>query len=301
MNIIWPRQIIRGEKIAIISPASIIKEEYVRGAVETLGKYGFGTEVLPHALGSSGSYSGSKLERTDDFTEAYMSPGIRAIMCSRGGYGAVHLLEALDRLPLEQDAKWLIGFSDISALHALMGKHGIVSIHASMAKGMSRGVDNDLNCMLIEMLGGKRIGMSGSVSPFNRVGSGCGQLRGGNLAVLDGLVGTPFNDIVPGCILVIEDIAEPIYKIERMLYRLKLAGILDKLSGMIVGAFTEYKPDSNHTSMEAMINEMLGEVSYPVAFGAPIGHIDANTPWFHNAYATLTVTSSGWTLEYTEE
>ena len=298
MKIIWPRQLKVGEKVAIISPASIIKEEYVSGAVETLGNYGLGTEVLPHALGRDGSYSGSKQERADDFTEAYMSPDIRAVMCSRGGYGTVHLLETLDELPLEQDAKWLIGFSDISALHALMAKHGVVSIHASMAKGMSRGVDNELNRMLIEMLCGKNIGMSGSASQFNRVGSGNGLLRGGNLAVLDGLVGTPFNDIVPGCILVIEDIAEPVYKIERMLYRLKLAGILDKLGGMIVGAFTEYKPDSNHVSMEAMIDEILGEVSYPVAFGAPIGHIDSNTPWFHNAPATLTVTSAGWALNY---
>ena len=300
MKVIWPRKLQAGDKFAIISPASIIKEEYVTGAVETLDEYGFGTYVMPHALGNSGSYSGTRQERLEDFTSAYMNTDVRSIMCSRGGYGAVHLLDTLDKLPLEDDPKWLIGFIDISALHALMAKHESVSIHASMAKGMSRGTGNALNNMLIEMLSGKRIGMDGDTSPFNRTGSGSGPLRGGNLAVLDGLVGTPFNDIVPGCILVIEDIAEPVYKIERMLYRLKLTGVLDRLSGLIVGAFTEYNPDSNHTSMEAMISEMLGDVSYPVAFGAPIGHIDDNTPWFHNAPATLTVTSTGWTLTYTD-
>ena len=298
MNVTWPRPMAAGDKIAILSPASIIKEEYVTGAVETLGRFGFAHEVMPHTLGRLGSYSGSRRERLADFESACSLPDIRAIMCSRGGYGAVHLLDALDKLPLEDDPKWLIGFSDVSALHALMAKHGIVSIHASMAKGMCSGVGNHLNRMLVEMLRGERPGMAGEMSVFNRTGTGRGVLRGGNLAVLDGLFGTPFNDIVPGCILVIEDIAEPIYKIERMLYRLKLSGVLNRLSGLIVGAFTEYKADSNFETMEEMINEMLGAVDFPVAFGAPIGHIEENTPWFHNAPACLTVTPCGWTLSY---
>lgn len=292
-----------GDRIALLSPASIIKSEYVAGAVDTLRSWGYDPVVMPHALGNSGTFSGTALERLDDLTDALTDSTVRAIICSRGGYGTVHLLDSLNRLPLENDPKWLVGFSDISALHALMARHGIVSIHASMAKGLTRGSEDRLNVMLREMMqrgsefdGIVLSGVDGN--EYNRPGKAVGKLRGGNLAVLDGLVGTPFNDFEPGCILVIEDIAEPVYKVERMLYRLKLSGILDSIAGLVVGQFTEYKPDVNHASMEAMIDRLLGDVSYPVLFNAPIGHIDSNVPWFHNATASLTVAHGMWSLKY---
>lgn len=303
MNPIMPRPLTPGDRVAILSPASIIKKELVDGAVDTLKQWGYQPVVMPHTLGMYGTYSGSVEERLDDLTSAISDPSIRAIICSRGGYGAVHLLDSLDRLPLADDPKWIVGFSDISAIHALMAKHGIVSIHSSMAKGLTRGPLDPLNLLLKGMLEGERpdvnsCDIQATNHPFNRPGLGTGTLRGGNLAVLDGLVGTPFNDFAPGCILVIEDIAEPIYKIERMLYRLKLSGLLDNLSGLIVGRFTEYRPDANHDDMESMINAMLRDVNYPVVFNAPIGHIDHNLPWLHNAPATLAVSPTSWSLKY---
>lgn len=116
--------------------------------------------------------------------------------------------------------------------------------------------------------------------------------------MLDGLVGTPFNDIKPGCILVIEDIAEPVYKIERMLYRLELAGILPQLAGLVVGQFTEYTPDRNHPSMEEMIYAMTSRYDYPVAMGMPIGHVDNNYPWLHGAEARVEVAGDRIKISY---
>ncbi|MDE6832270.1 MAG: LD-carboxypeptidase, partial [Muribaculaceae bacterium] len=123
-----------GASIAILSPASVINPDYVDGAAATIRRLGYRPLVMPHTLGRSGSYSATAADRLADLTDALTDPSIRAIICSRGGYGAVHLLLSLATLPIESAPKWLVGFSDISALHALMQKHGVQSIHAPMMK-----------------------------------------------------------------------------------------------------------------------------------------------------------------------
>lgn len=300
MKPLFPQPIKPGDKIAILSPASIIDPVLVERAVEEIAKAGYEPVVMPHTLGRCGSYSGTTSERLDDLVRALLDPEVRAILCSRGGYGAVHLLAELDRLPLDRDPKWIAGFSDISALHALMASHGIVSLHSSMAKGLARGVDHWLNVAFLDLLRGEKVPMevTTELPGMCRDGVARGELRGGNLAVLDGLVGTPFNDIKPGCILVIEDIAEPVYKIERMLYRLELAGILPQLAGLVVGQFTEYTPDRNHPSMEEMIYAMTSRYDYPVAMGMPIGHVDNNYPWLHGAEARVEVAGDRIKISY---
>lgn len=278
--------------MAIVSPASIIDPELVAGAVDTLRELGYEPVVMPHALGRNGSYSGTQQERLDDMKAALEDPTVAAILCSRGGYGAVHLLEQLGPV-VARNAKWLIGFSDISALHALWYAHGMTSVHGSMAKQLALGTDTAATKRLLEILDGGRPELSWGATPLaaNRPGRVTAPLTGGNLAVLDALVGTPYNSLRPGNILFIEDVAEPIYKIERMLYHLKLAGILPALAGLVVGRFTEYRPDRNYESMEAMIADMVAEYDYPVAFNAPVGHIgEANMPLLHGATSTLIVT-----------
>lgn len=296
--ILYPRQLRQGDKIAIVSPASIINPDYVEGAVETVEAAGFVPVVMPNALGHSGSYSGSVDERIDDLTKALLDPQVRAIVCSRGGYGVVHLLDALSRLPLADDPKWLVGFSDISALHALMQSKGIASIHASMAKQLAQGVDNPLNRRLFRLLQGESLQYGFPAHSCNRQGRVEGTLIGGNLAVLAGLIDTPFDILKPGVVLFIEDIAEPIYKVERILYQLRLNGVLPRLKGLIVGQFTEYKADANYSSIEAMIAEMVEPYDYPVAFNAPIGHVDFNQPIIEGAEVSFSVCADGAKLIY---
>lgn len=301
----------QGDKVAILSPASVIDPRYVEGAVATLSRWGLRPEVMPHTLGSSGSFSGNVSERLDDFRQALLNPEVKAIVCSRGGYGCVHLLPELDRLlstpEVASNPKWLVGFSDVSALHALWGKHGLPSVHASMAKHLALcGAEDDINLCLLSILRGEKpqltiqTGFSGFPSgKLSRQGEACGLVVGGNMAVIGGLVGTPYNPVRPGTILLMEDIAEPIYKVERILWQLRLAGVFDSLAGLIVGQFTDYKaPSCDHADMYAMIDRFLGEARFPVAMDVPVGHIDRNQPVMLNCPATLSVTENAAVLSY---
>lgn len=286
---IYPAPLHKGDTIAIVSPASIIDPTLVERAAATLSLLGYRVTVTPHALGSTGSYSGSIEERLEDITGALLDPRVRAILCSRGGYGCVHLLDRLASLDLNADPKWIIGFSDVSALHALMASRGIVSIHASMAKALALEPHGaPFNAMLLNMLEGKRPALEFASHGYNRAGTVSGRLTGGNLAVLQALIDTPY-DIFGDSILFIEDVAEPIYKIERILYQLRLAGRLGQLKGLVIGQFTLYEPDRNFDEIYDMIAPMAEGLRIPVAFDAPIGHIRDNMPLLHGATATLDV------------
>lgn len=289
---IRPQSLREGDKIAILSPAGIVRPEFVENSINVLRHQGWDPYVSTHALGRHGSFSGTIDERYSDMEEALLNPEVKAILCTRGGYGAVHLLDRLNRLPLRHEcAKWLIGFSDISALHALMSSHGIMSLHASMTKRLSQtGGDDDASQALFSMLRGGNMNLQFEPHPLNRTGSVTAPITGGNLIVTSSLLSTPFSPFRPGAILFIEDIAEPIYKVERVLMQLKLSGILSQAAGLIVGQFTGYEPDANHRHMYEMISKIVADCNIPIAFNAPIGHIDTNQPILYGTTATLTVT-----------
>ena len=290
---IYPRPLKQGDRIAILSPAGIINPDLVTASLPVLKAQGWEPVVMPHALGQSGSYSGTKQDRLADLKEAFSDSSIRAILCSRGGYGVVHLMDELSRLPIENDPKWVIGYSDISALHALMASKGIASIHASMAKIIAKGESDPNNQHLFKFLRGERQPHSFKGHRYDRLGQVDGTLLGGNLAVIAELINTPYDVIQEDSILFIEDVSEPIYKIERIMYQLRLSGVLGKLRGLIVGQFTDYKADKNYDSMETMIRDMVAPYNYPVAFNVPIGHIDHNIPVISRARVTLKITHPG--------
>lgn len=272
-EILLPRSLHQGSRVAIVSPAGRARPDNVASAVEILSSHGWEPVVSPHALGVSGSYSGTIAQRLDDISAALLDPEIDAIICSRGGYGAVQLLEGLNRLPLRHNPKWLVGFSDITALHGLMMNQRIASVHGPMTKHISaNGGNNPDFRFLTSVLEGRMPGYTLEPHPLNRVGRASGLLAGGNLAVASGLTGTPFSTLRPGSILFIEDIAEPIYKVQRQLYQLRLSGVLGSLAGLLVGRFTDYRPDSNYSTMEEMIREMIDPYDFPAAFGIPAGH-----------------------------
>lgn len=287
-----------------MSPASIINPALVDGAVKALSAQGWEPWVAPHALGQHGTFSGSAAERLSDLRAAITDPSVKAILCSRGGYGAVHLLEHLDQnVAAMSQPKWLIGFSDISALHGLWHRHGMASVHGSMARHLALfPADDAPNTALLSLLReGTLPDLKWSAHELNRPGSATGTVIGGNLAVLSGLVATPYDMLLPDSILFIEDIAEPVYKVERMLHQLRLSGVLPRLRGLIVGQFTDYRPDINHPEgMESMIADMIAPYGYPVTFNAPIGHIPENMPVVEGATATLSVIPANVTLTYSQ-
>lgn len=277
-----------GDVIAIASPASAVEPSLIEGAAEALRAEGFSPRIMPHACGRKGSFSGTLEERLSDFQSALDDPAVKAIICGRGGYGTVHLLP---HLRLHRPV-WIAGFSDISALHALANSCGFQSIHSSMAKELTlqRCGNNAANQRLFEILRtGKMPEITFDSHELNRHGTARGQIVGGNLAVLDALSATNFNLLQPDSILVIEDVSEPIYKIERMLWQLKLSGTLARLKGLIVGQFTDYKPSSDWNDMYSMIEQFTADAPYPVAFNAPFGHIDNNLPFVEGCTIELSV------------
>lgn len=281
-----------GDRVCIISPSSKISEKIVLGQKERLESWGLHVEIAPHALSSYHNFAGTVEQRLADLQQAFDNPAFRALFCSRGGYGAVHLLEQLDLAAFNRSPKWLVGFSDITALHNLLQKRGFQSLHAPMGKHLAQEPADDAQTLRL-----KRI-LFGEESPSLRVeghklnigGSAEGILRGGNLSVFYGLRGTPFDIPAPGSLLLIEDVGERPYHIERMMYNLKLGGILPRLSGLIVGQFTEYVEDNaiGRTVYE-MIRDLTRPYGYPVCFNFPAGHITANTPLVLGARYRLTV------------
>ena len=290
-QIIFPSPLTKGDKIAVISPASHILPDYVDGACNAIAQMGFQPVVSNHCKGQHGGYSGTIEQRLADFLEALHNPEVKAILCSRGGYGVVHLLEYLSADDIAENAKWLIGFSDISALHAAMVASGVASIHASMAKHLTQfGVDDEATVALFNILQGKLPTYQTPSHAFNKPGTATGTLTGGNMAVLCGLLDTDFDLLSRGDILFIEDVGEEVYKIERMLYNLRLSGVLPMIKGLIVGRFTDYRnPDGNGDSMEQMVKRMVEPYDIPVAFDFPVGHVDENMPLIEGAQVTLTV------------
>lgn len=293
----YPEALKQGDAIAILSPASKIECNLVDEACAVIEGWGFRPIVSGCCKGECGSFSGTAEERLSDLRQALENPGIRAVLCSRGGYGAVHLLEHLPAGLWRKDPKWLIGFSDISALHAASFHAGVASIHASMCKHIAENPDDRCNHTLRRILSGEMPHYEVQPDSRNRCGEAEGRIIGGNLAVLAGLISTPYDLLTGGHILFIEDIGEAIYKVERMLYTLRLNGTFSQTKALIVGQFTDYKPSRDHRHMYDMIERAVAGYDFPVAYNFPVGHVDCNYPIVEGAHARLSVTHANVSLE----
>lgn len=293
-----------GDKIAIVSPSGAVLPERVDGAVRAFEKWGFVPVLGEHCKQECKTYgvishSAPWQDRLSDLNQALHDPEVRAILCSRGGYGAVHLLEYLDLDYIASHPKWIVGFSDISALHAAWHRAGVMSIHSPMAKHLTlHDIDDEINQINYNiMTRGEFPSYRVLPHPHNRCGTATATITGGNLAVLMSLLATPFNMIKPGNIIFIEDVAEQVYQVQRLLYHLRLAGILPNLAGLIVGQFTKHRGEET-TAMVDMIADMVAPYGYPVAFNFPIGHIPRNVPIVEGATATLDVTPTATNLSF---
>lgn len=308
---IYPDILKEGDRIAIVSPASEVNPDYIDGAVEFLKAKGFTPMVSPHAKGpASGSYSAPMQQRLDDLLAAFSDDSVKAVLCARGGYGAIHLLPHLPAAVIRENPKWLIGFSDISALHALMHSYGVASLHAPMAKHLTEEFPNNyatVTLMNILTTEDPQV-FETDTDPRSPEGVARGRIVGGNLAVLNSLASTPFDllatPLLEDTILFIEDINEAIYATERMLSRLYMSGILTRVKGLIFGHFTDYRSDRNYKDMETMILERLRDwhiSDIPVAVGFPVGHHSENLPIIEGARAMLSVTQDKTVLIQTRD
>lgn len=295
---IIPQPLQPGDTIALISPSSKVKAIYIDSAAQQLRSWGYRVAIGKHAYGAYGNFAGTVDERLADLREALFNPEVKAILCTRGGYGAVHLLNQITPQEIRDNAKWIIGFSDISALHAAWVRAGVASLHAPMCKHLTEECAEHASTRYLHgILNGMMPAYQVASHPFNRCGEAHARIVGGNMAVLCGLIGTPYDIFAENSILFIEDISERTYEVERMLYNLELAGILPRLAGVVVGQFTEFEEDPGMcATMYEMIAARVAPYSYPVCFGFPVGHVSDNHPIIEGAEATLSVTPEGTSL-----
>ncbi len=277
---ITPEYLKVGDKITIVAPAGKIAPDKVNTAKKNLESWGLVVEVADHVFDSYFTYSSNDLNRISDFQKAINNPEIKAILCARGGYGSIRIIDKLDFSGLKKSPKWIIGFSDITILHSHMHNNfSIETIHGVMAAGLDLNTNSKKSMeSLQQALFGNTLNYELELSPLNRKGQAKGKLVGGNLAILCSLVGSDSDIDTSGKILFIEEIGEHLYRIDRMMWMLKRAGKLDKLAGLVVGGFTDIPDDVSEFGKSAyeIIAEAVESYNYPVCYGLPAGHEDDN-------------------------
>lgn len=270
-----PPYLRKGDTIGITCPAGYMAAEKAQACIKTLQSWGFDA-MVGKTLGSNSTnyFSGTDEERRDELQAMLDDENINAILFGRGGYGMGRIIDGLDFTKFKKKPKWVIGYSDITVLHAhLYTKIKVASLHAPMAAAFNEG-ENEFIKSLHNAIKGKKAKYSCTQHPFNKLGNTTAELVGGNLTLLANITGTPSDINTKNKILFIEDIGEQIYSIDRMLYQLKRSGKLANLAGLIIGGFTDIKDTERpfgKTVYEA-IADIFAEYDYPVAYGFPVSH-----------------------------
>lgn len=282
-----------GDKVAIITPAGTITKEKIDSACSVLTRWGLEPVVGSHATGNWGYFGGTIPERVNDFKWALNDTSIRAIMCSRGGYGSIHVLNELKPEELKNCDKWIVGYSDITAIHSALCANGVMSIHGSMAGRLKDTGGNDsLSVILHDLLFGKLPSYTIESHPYNHRGAARGKLVGGNLSLICSLADTKidFLNTTDDIILFLEEVGESCRIIDRMLQSLKTRGVLSRVKGIIVGNFHQCSPTPPFNTPQDVLHYYLSDYDIPIAFDFPVGHDEErNAPLIVGATATLVV------------
>lgn len=288
-----------GDMVAIVSPAGALRDTaIVDGAVKTLESWGLETIVAEHALTNNGYYSGTAEERIKDISDCLSNEKIKALLCSYGGYGCVHIADEFAQL-ISEHPKWIIGMSDCSVLHAVCIAQGVMSIHSPQCRHLAQMPESAPARMLRDILFGKFPAYHVQHNSLDTEGIATGMLAGGNLSVITALAGTRYDMFREETILFIEDTGEQPYRIERMMYQLELSGALSKIKGIIVGEFNGTKEDLRFGgTTHELIAGVVKKHGIPACFGFPVGHCNENYPLIEGATVTLTVNKNGTSLEY---
>ena len=277
--------------IRIISPSGVIDPSFIDGAATRLRAWGYIVSEGAHARDAWGRFAGTDEHRLADIADALNDPEVDLILCSRGGYG---LQRIIDRVP--PITKPLIGFSDITALHQAAGLNAQPTLHAIMCKHIATlPEDSEPILALRKALAGETLNYRWQSHPLNRFGKACAPIIGGNLSVLYGLQATPYSlPAAQRSILLIEDIAERHYHIDRMMRNLRMSGVLANISGLIVGQFSDCDDDPLMSqTVYQTIKEAVADYDYPVIFNAPVGHVERNLPLWIHGHTTIDCSAEG--------
>lgn len=289
-----PPPLQKGDTIALASPARFVKPAEVEHFVRFATQSGWKVRLDEACFAQHNQFGGSDEQRAAHLQALMDDAELKAIFCARGGYGTLRILDRLRFETMEQHPKWLVGFSDITVLHAKLQSLGIASLHAPMPFNFGPD-DEDLFTALKLCLEGQRSSLTIAPHPLNINGRAAGELVGGNLSILYALKGSGTLPDLKGKILFIEDVDEYLYHIDRMMLSLKRAGILADLAGMLVGAFTDMKDNAIPFGLNAeeIIREHVAEFGFPLSFGFPAGHISLQRPLLLGARTALEVSEKG--------
>jgi len=289
---IFPPHLQKGDRIRIVAPAGKVSKEKVLPGIELLQDVGYDVLIGHHVFDRHFQYAGTDQHRTGDLQEALNDPLTRAIICARGGYGSVRMIDQIDYSLFLNNPKWLVGFSDLTIFHSVMNSLRVASIHGAMPGSFLENKKplKSYYSLMEALTSGNSI-MEMEEHSLNRNGKCKGELVGGNLSLLYSLQGTPWQLDTKGKILFIEDVGEYLYHLDRMMQNFRLSGQLKSLLGLVVGAFTEMKDNESPfgKSVSEIIKEAVHEYKYPVCFDIPAGHIPKNISLIMGAQYSLNV------------
>lgn len=269
-----------GDTVGITCSATAVDFDKLQDAIKALKHWGLNVQ-LGNTVGKHWQrFGGTDEERAKDFQAMLDDDSVTAILFAKGGYGVLRMIDKIDWTKFNKNPKWLIGFSDITAVHLhVHANFELPTIHADMATGLSDDAKDLSTTTLHDILFGNRIDYTITGHPLNREGYATGKLVGGNLSLLQACAGSKSDINTEGKILFIEDVSEYKYTIDRMLMNLKRSGKLNNLAGLMVGMFTATKSNTEETfteTVEELIMEKVSEYNYPVCFNFPAGHIKLN-------------------------
>lgn len=296
---IQPQNLQPGDIIGMVCPAGTIPLETVQKCIETLTSWGYTVKLGKTVGGKHFTFSGTDLERTADLQEMMDDENVKAILCARGGYGLSRIIGHLDFTALKRNPKWIIGFSDITVLHAALQRNQIMSIHGPMAAAFNKGAEGAPYVQALKSIfNGELCQYETPAHAYNQLGSVTAPIIGGNLCLIAHLIGSVNSITTKGKILFLEDIGEFHYNLDRMVIQMKNAGLFHDLAGLVIGGFSAMRDEPTDIGAGAyeIIQSHIKEFNYPICYDFPISHGLANYPIKLGATYALHVLAQGVTL-----